>query len=241
MLRTKTVLHLVCEAGGYSNQDDGAAQDPSGFNIKLDPEVQFHGSTTLYNRISLVVNVQPEGKSNSFDQIDESYLVVKDGFGEINLGSVNSAMNKMNFAPAEFGIGINSSHQTGWVSPTTNVASSSVTEGGYFRAPYGSTYIECFRANDPEKLTYFTPKFEGFQFGLFYAPEPPKDNISQPNRDTSVVIAGRDFNCSFGSASIWAFLGFDMVVDGGAGANTELPVFNAVLGLGFGGFSIGFS
>ncbi|MDA9975790.1 porin [Alphaproteobacteria bacterium] len=207
MLRTKTLLPLVCEAGGHLNQDDGAAQDLSDFNIKLDPEVQFQGSTTLDNRISLVVNVQPEGNSNSFDQIDGSYLIVKDGFGEINLGSENSAMNKMNFAPAELGIGINTSHQTGWVSQTTNAARSRITEGGYFHALYGSTYIESIRANDSEKLPYFTPKVEGFQLGLFYAPEPPKDNISQPNRDTSLVIAGWNFNCSFDSASFgpsWA-------------------------------------
>lgn len=188
----------------------------------------------------MIVNVQPEVNSNSFDQIDGSYLVVRDGFGEINLGFENLAMNKMHFAPAEFGIGINSRHQTGWVSPTTNAASSSITEGGYFRAPYGSTHIESIRANDSEKLTYFTPRLKVSSLACSMH-RPPKDNISQPNRDIGFVIADRNLNCSFGSASILAFLRFGMVLDGGAGANPELSGFNAVLGLGFGGFSISFS
>jgi outer membrane protein OmpU len=229
---------------GYVNQDDGAAQDFSGFDIKSDSEVLFHGSTTLDNGISVGVNVQLEANSNSFDQIDESYLIVKGGFGEINLGSENSAMYKMHYAPAEFGIGINSGDQTGWVSPTTNAAGSSITEGGYFRAPYGSTYIEPIRANDSEKLTYYTPRVEGFQLGMSYAPETPQDNISQPNRDTAntdLVMAGLNFNRSFGSTSVRASLGYGTVLDGVAGTNTEPSAFNAGFGLGFGGFGIGVS
>ena len=75
----------------------------------------------------------------------------------------------MHSVPAEFDIGVNSVDQTGWVSPTNNAAGSNITEGGYFCAPYGSTYIEPIRANDSEKLTYYMPKVDGFQLSLSYA------------------------------------------------------------------------
>ena len=229
---------------GYTNNDDAAGQDFSGFDIKSDSEVQFYGSTTLDNGISVGVNVQLEANSNAGDQIDESYLIVKGGFGEINLGSENSAMYKMHYAPADFGIGLNTGDQTGWLSTTTNAAGSSISEGGYFRAPFGSTYIEPLRANDSEKITYYTPRIEGFQLGLSYAPETSQDNIGQPNRDTAntdLVMAGLNFNRSFGSTSVKASLGYGTVLDGVAGTNTEASAFNAGIGLGFGGFGMGVS
>ena len=227
---------------GYTNNDDAAAQDFSGFDVKSDSEIHFKGSTTLDNGISVGVNVQLEANSNSGDQIDESYLIVKGGFGEINLGSENSAMYKMNYAPAEFGVSINSGDQTGWLSTTTNAAGSSISEGGYFRAPFGSTYIEPLRANDSEKITYYTPRIEGFQLGLSYSPDTAQDSNGQPNRDTAntdLVMAGLNFNRSFGSTNFRASLGYGTVLDGIAGTNTEASAFNAGIGLGFGGFGIG--
>jgi len=227
---------------GYTNNDDAALQDFSGFDVKSDSEVQFSGSTTLDNGISVGVNVQLEANSNSGDQIDESYLIVKGGFGEINIGSENSAMYKMNYAPSEFGIGINSGDQTGWLSTTSNAGGSSISEGGYFRAPFGSTYIEPLRANDSEKITYYTPRIEGFQLGLSYSPDTAQDSNGQPNRDTAntdLVMAGLNFNRTFGSTNFKASLGYGTVLDGISGTNTEASAFNAGIGLGFGGFGVG--
>ena len=229
---------------GYVSGDDGAAQDFSGFDVKSDSEIQFKGSTTLDNGISVGVNVQLEANSNSFDQIDESYLILKGGFGEINLGSENSAMYKMHYAPADFGIGINSGDQTGWVSPTSDADGNSITEGGYFRAPYGSTFIEPVRANDSEKLTYYTPRIGGFQLGVSYAPETAQDNIGQPNRDaadTDLVMGGVNFNRTFGGTNVRASLGYGTVLDEVSGSGVNASAFNAGLGFGFGGFGVGVS
>ena len=227
---------------GYTNNDDAALQDFSGFDVKSDAEVNFKGSTTLDNGISIGVNVQLEANSNAGDQIDESYMIIKGGFGEINIGSENSAMYKMNYAPSEFGIGINSGDQTGWLSTTSNTGGSSISEGGYFRAPFGSTYIEPLRANDSEKITYYTPRIEGFQLGLSYSPDTAQDSNGQPNRDTAntdLMMAGLNFNRTFGSTSFKASLGYGTVLDGIAGSNTEASAFNAGIGLGFGGFGMG--
>jgi predicted porin len=232
---------------GYVNNDDAAAQDFTGFDVKSDSEIHFKGSTTLDNGISVGVNVQLEANHNGGDQIDESYLIVKGGFGEINLGSENSAMYKMHYAPAEFGISLNSGDQTGWLSTTRTVDAnngSRISEGGYFRAPFGSTYIEPLRANDSEKLTYYTPRIEGFQLGLSYSPDTAQDRNGQPNRDTrntDLMLAGLNFNRSFGSTNVRASLGYGTVLDGIAGTNTEASAFNAGLGLGFGGLGFGIS
>lgn len=229
---------------GYVNNDDAAGQDFSGLDVKSDSEIHFKGMTTLDNGISVGVNVQLEANSNAGDQIDESYLIVKGAFGEINLGSENSAMYKMHYAPAEFGISINSSDVTAWTSTTTNAGGGQVSEGGFFRAPFGSTYIEPLRANDSEKLTYYTPRIEGFQLGVSYSPDTAQDANGTPNRDaanTDLMMAGLNFNRSFGSTNVRASLGYGTVLDGVAGSNTEASAFNAGLGLAFGGLGMGIS
>ena len=75
-------------------------------------------------------------------------------------------MYKMHYAPSEFGIGINSGDQGGWTLSGTSISTS-----GTFRSPFGSTYVEPDRANDSEKITYYTPRFAGFQLGASYSPD----------------------------------------------------------------------
>jgi predicted porin len=237
---------------GYTANDDGPdlvggdqngnGQDFSGFDVKSDAEIHFKGSTTLDNGISIGVNVQLEGNSNPGDQIDESYIIIKGGFGEINIGSENSAMYKMNYAPAEFGIGINSGDQTQWLSTVADVSGDKISEGGYFRAPFGSTYLEPLRANDSEKITYYTPRIEGFQLGMSYSPDTKQDSNSQSNRDENnndLVMAGLNFKRTWGTSNFRASLGYGTVLDEVEGKPETASAFNAGIGFGFGGWNIG--
>jgi len=231
---------------GYSNNDDGGDgandQDFGGFDVKSDSEINFKGMTKLDNGISVGVNVQLEANSNKGDQIDESYLILKGGFGEINVGSENSAMYKMNYAPSEFGIGINSGDESAWTPAAKNADGFGISKAGFFRSPFGSTYIEPLRANDSEKLTYYTPRIEGFQLGLSYSPDLKQDSNALPNRDTNdtdLVMAGLNFNRNFGSTNFRASLGYGTVLDGKQGLSQEASAFNAGIGLGMGGFAAG--
>jgi predicted porin len=230
---------------GYVANDDGAAQDFSGFDVKSDAEVQFKGSTTLDNGISVGVNVQLEANSNPGDQIDESYIILKGGFGEINIGSENSAQYKMHYAPSDFGIGMNSGDQSSWVASIADASGDSINRGGIFRNPFGSTYVEVNRANDSEKITYYTPRIEGFQLGVSYSPDTAQDANAQPNRDTvnsDLVMASINFNRKFGSTSVKASIGYGGVTDGPTTSSGSDPEnINLGVVLGFGGFGIGAS
>jgi outer membrane protein OmpU len=235
---------------GFVSNDDGAVQDYSGFDVKSDAEVQFKGKTTLDNGISVGVNVQLEANSNPGDQIDESYIILKGGFGEINIGSENSAQYKMHYAPSDFGIGMNSGDQTGWVSTLSDPPGvggkkgDSITEGGIFRGPYGSTYVEVSRANDSEKITYYTPRVEGFQLGVSYSPDTAQDSNGGINRDTQdsdLVMGSVNFNRKFGSTTVKASVGYGAVTDGPAGSGSDPSALNVGLVLGFGGFGFGAS
>ena len=94
---------------GFTSQDDATGQDYSGFSTVSDGEIHFKGSTKLDNDngIKIGVNVQLEAQQGG-DQIDEQYMTVSGGFGQIIIGDENSALYKMHYAPNDFGIGISS-------------------------------------------------------------------------------------------------------------------------------------
>lgn len=225
---------------GYTSVDDSTNRDISGFDVKSDAEIFFTGSTVLDNGIEFGINVQLEANSNAADQIDESYLIIKGSFGEINLGSENSAMYKMHYAPSDVGISMNSGDQADWAGAGQ---AGVTTYSGYFRQPYGSTYLEPGSNNDTEKLTYYTPRFGGFQLGASYSPDNLQDNNTTPNRNaqlTDMVAFGANFQGDFAGAKVGVSAGWGTFLNGPAGADKP-QAYNFGLTLGFGGFEAGAS
>lgn len=236
---------LKVSVGGYmeqwfgytSSEDKDSTTDQEGFAMVSDAEISFSGMTALDNGISVGVNVQLEANSNSGDQIDESYMIIKGNFGEINLGSENSALYKMNYGPTDYGIGINSGDQSAWVKKPSSIS------GGMFRSPFGSTNVEAARTNDSEKLTYYTPRIEGFQLGVSYIPESGQDDNGTVDRNAEVtdgLAIGANFKRDFGN--------FNFAVSGGYGTFTDGPdgqddpsAWAAGVKIGMGGFSLGAS
>ena len=175
---------------GYVSQDDVGTADYSGVDVKSDSEVHFKGMVKLDNGMSVGVNMQLEGNGGG-DTIDESYLIVKGGFGEINLGSENSALYKMHYSAKGYGIGFNSGDQSSWVN-----TGGSISQSGHFRQPMGSTNIEPNGMNDSEKITYYTPRVNGFQLGVSYAPWAGEDGGGQFDRNANksdYVTAGANY------------------------------------------------
>ncbi|WP_323795386.1 porin [Nisaea sp.] len=225
---------------GYTDiQDDGnTTQDLSGFDVKSDTEIHFEGFTTLDNGLEVGINVQLEGNTNSSDQIDESYLTVRGNFGQIDIGDENSALYKTHVAPKEYGMGINSGDTVDWeLSGTTSISNS-----GYFRAPFGGTFIEPGRANDSTKLTYYTPRVEGFRVGLSYAPDSAQDSNVLPDRNTSSltdgVMAGIDYSRDFNGVKVGASAGYGTFLEA-AGNNPEPEAYAFGLTVDYAGFQVG--
>jgi outer membrane protein OmpU len=227
---------------GFTSGDDGVSQDYSGFDIKSDAEIHFKGSTKLDNGMSVGVNVQLEASQNG-DQIDESYMIVKGSFGEINIGDENSAMYKMHYAPSDYGIGINSGDVTAWNQPLQDAEGDSINKGSSFRGPFGATYIEPEAVNDSTKITYYTPRVSGFQLGMSYAPDASQDSNALPNRDaqnSDYVMVGANFVQKMGGMNIGISGGYGTATDTNAGAD-EPEATSFGIKVGMGGVSAGVS
>lgn len=226
---------------GYANSDTdyGSNDDAfSGFDVKSNTEIWFAGTATLDNGLQFGVNVQLEGNSNASDQIDESFLFVEGSFGRFNIGSENSAGYLMTYAAPNVGLGVSSSSNLTGFLPN---AAANGAGAGFFRAPLGTTYVELDRTNDSEKITYFTPRFSGFQFGASYIPEPGQDNYQQVDEET---VSFRD-GFSLGANFVESFGGFDIAVSGrydwadDKATGSDPQVWSAGINLGFAGFTVG--
>ncbi len=127
-----------------------------------DGEIQFTGSTALDNGLTVGVHVELEADARG-DQIDEAYAFVEGGFGKIVVGGENLA-NYNTFwgvtAPS-VGVPINSGWITTFVPPPAGHELS-------FRSTITTTNVDI--GNDENSISYYSPRFAGFQFTGGYAP-----------------------------------------------------------------------
>ena len=222
----------------FATSDANFSGDFDGVDSKQDAEIWFLPSITLDNGIKIGANIQLEALQGG-DQIDEAFMFIKGSFGEILLGSENSAGYKMTYAAPDVSmINLNSGSTTLFIPWSGNGAGSDL-----FRGTLNTTYIENSRNNDAQRFTYFTPRFAGLQVGVSYARDGQQDNNGQVDADvenggfpTDIFDIGANYVNSFG--------GFDVAVSGRwgtgddhSGANAE--VWGGGINLGFSGFTIG--
>lgn len=192
--------------GGFVIQDadpvDGT-EDFASTDVKMgEAEIIFEATTLLDNGIEIGGAVQLEGFTDD-DQIDETYMWAEGGFGRFVLGAENSADSLMHFSSPWFGL------------------------NGVDGASYRYTAITAVRdgtgtdlAGDANKITYFTPRFSGFQFGISYTPNNEDRSgdasgggaYNKNNGDRTVeniVGVGSNFRRSFGDVSIGASAGWE--------------------------------
>ncbi len=150
---------------GYSDVDfnaDGSTNSSDSMSYK-NAEVYFKMRGELDNGLKIGGRIELEG-DNGGDQIDQAYLTLSGGFGQLRVGSINSGRYSFVWATdaVQVGVPINS----GWTSAFVAVRNNT---GSRFRSPGVSTAIDA--SNDEEKITYFTPRFNGFQLTASWTPE----------------------------------------------------------------------
>ena len=148
------------------SEDDGVGEPAANrrsYGVSREGEIIFNGKTTLDNGIEVGVQVQLEAETCG-DQIDESFIWFEGSFGRINLGSENSAAYLMTYqAPGAFSLaGVNTPNHFYAQRPANNAARVLLTRPAI--------------TSDSEKLTYFTPRFSGFQLGVSYTPDNCEEN-----------------------------------------------------------------
>src|SRR5919106_3153565 len=146
-----------------TNSDE---QDFNNFTTHFDGEVQFRGTTTLQDGTEVGVQFEIEIPSQNDVRatLDENYLWIEGGLGQLRLGGDNTAMYIMGLGTFDAG-GIGVPINSGWISDFIPAPPGFTAA---FRSPALSTAIDI--VSDDNVMTYFSPRLAGFQFGASYVP-----------------------------------------------------------------------
>ncbi len=140
--------------------------------------IEFAALAELDNGLKAGFTVDLRGEAHSTDQVEMAFAHFTGGFGRLEIGKTYSAPYKMFYgAPTPIpGLGANSPNMMTAVLPAGNFASSPVS---YINFGPGFMYDRM------EKVSYFTPRVAGFQFGASYTPNNCMIGVvsaSDPNR-----------------------------------------------------------
>jgi predicted porin len=239
---------IALSVGGYYqnfitfvDQDDDAL-DPlaTGFgdefhevNVRHEGEIHFKGETTLDNGLTVGFQAQLEAITQT-DQMDETYMYFEGGWGRLLLGSENSAPYLMAYASPSAGLGLNS--------PNFYIFSPAGAAGtaGYLNL-----------ASDANKITYFTPRFGGFQLGVSYTPNIDNRGGNTQSAGLNTSNDAGEYNNLFGIGAnfVESFNGIDVAVSAGyehgqleqnlGGALEDGDSYSVGANIGYAGFTVG--
>lgn len=216
--------------GVYADNDEPAGSLRE-FEFRRDTEIHFTGETTLDN--GLTVGFHNETNIEMDDLADESYAYFSGGWGRVNFGSEDGAAYLLQVAAPSADSNVDGLRQ--YISGTANAALD------YDHADFRQT----------DRLTYLTPKFNGFQAGVSYAPEADRfENITLMDTDNDV----NQFEDLYEIAARWdgEFSGFGLSIGAGystsdvetagalAGQATDgIDTWNVGASLGWNSFTVG--
>lgn len=236
VLAEETPIHLELGGGyseyfGFGNQDvDAGIGNEIAF---VSHEVHFKIVGEMANGLKIGGAIELEGESGG-DQIDQAYVTLSGGFGVLRLGGINSGRYSMLLASPDVASGSNSGSQGQFMTQTS--AGGTAT----------TTLIDL--SGDAQKITYFTPRFNGLQLAVSWAPTGNADTdgndsglIDEATEYENAWDLGASYKGDFGGVNISAMLGV-----GGADAPTnattagfdDFLLWNAGLTLGMAGFTV---
>jgi outer membrane protein OmpU len=219
---------------GYSDNANNAQPNSDVFDIMSDVEFNIDFKQTLDNGLTIGGQIQVEGQQQAeaaASDIDEQYIFIDGSFGRLLIGSENGAPYLMHYGIASNGIGIDEGDVKDWVAGASTA----------LRRTSQTTEID----NDQNKITYFSPRVNGFQIGATFVPS-QDINLDTPQtggdevdgtRDSGWGVAG-NYVTSVADMSIKASIGF---MDAGGGVPGNQTALSAGLNVGFGGFTASFA
>lgn len=164
---------------------------------------------------------------------NELYAYLEGGFGRFEIGGTDGAAFKMHYTSP-------------WFVPGNGVDSPNIYNNGAF-TPASRTSTFALMTEDANKVSYFTPRFAGFQLGLSFTPDTsagldPRTNgfgwtTTNNTFAQNVFEVALNYSGSFGGVDV----GVDgFYVTGEAGSNTGDPVeYGGGANLGYMGFTLG--
>lgn len=153
---------------GYLSQDEVAGAEVKSFDMLRESELHFNAEGTADNGLTYGFHVESEVDGADGFAVEESYLYLASSLGRVNLGSEDGANYLLQVAAPSADANVDGLRQ--YIQPINFNAGAM---GASTLNVLAGTSIDY--ANDvtgtAEKVTYLSPNWSGFQFGLSYTPD----------------------------------------------------------------------
>jgi predicted porin len=228
-------LDLGGHFSGYAvNIDDDAVVGGRDNEIRKNTEIHFTGETTLDNGLTVGVHVEQEVENANNN--NESYAYFSGGWGRVNFGSEDGVAYLLQVAAPSADSNVDGLRTTIAGYTTNNVVLD------YDHAHFGGNPTDDLNATPTDRISYLTPKFNGFQAGVSYAP-----NIAQNTGIAAVGTTGFEdawelavrWDGEFEGVGISVGGGYSSVDNAAAGAVAEPEAWNVGFNLAWNQFSFG--
>lgn len=178
---------------GYMSQDDGVgANEERNFDMLRESEIHFNAEGTADNGLTYGFHVESEVDGADAFAVEESYLYLSSSLGRVNLGSEDGANYLLQVAAPSADANIDGLRQ--YIQPVNY----GLTALGAGFAAGGIDYDNDATAQD-EKVTYLSPNWSGFQFGLSYTPDVASNGAESVNGAGLLGFADDDTEDNLGS------------------------------------------
>lgn len=227
---------------GFASLDNPPSVD-DGADFSYDADLILDGDITLDNGLTFGGEINLEGGRAGDDgqtpEIDEYFLFVRGSFGDILIGAQDSAGRRMHQGAPDVSLigtveGSPGGSAVAQHFPFIGTRSGIRYGSDYYAGTLGSTFIETHGSDQLPRITYFTPRFAGFQLGTSYA----GDGGQTAPRLENLFDVGLNYAGSFGGTQLNVSGRWGTATDSQNGPN-DPTVWGVGLNLGFGGVTIG--
>jgi hypothetical protein len=148
----------------------------SDYDFSTNTEFEVNGELTLDNGITagLSIEVEADNREEPADNIDENLIYLDGSFGRVELGHEDGASDTMLYGATSI--------KAVYVGTYNNTTGSLINYAG--DAPVLAAFGD---SGDNTKITYFTPRFAGFQAGVTHAPDSEADAVIPDRADDATT------------------------------------------------------
>jgi len=175
------------ETGGATSTT--TSNKRASLNNVQDAEILFSGSTKLDSGVTVSINIQLEAdQARIGTTIDESYMKLTGGFGDLRLGSTTGTNSVLKHTAPYVGVSPDGGGSDNYISVPAAVTASNGTNVA--------------SSGDANKIAYISPRVGGMAIGVSYTP-------SVTNADTAPVTGG---NSADGGEVLEAAISYETAV-----------------------------
>lgn len=177
---------------GYLDQDTTASNEERNVDMLRESEIHFNAEGTADNGLTYGFHVESEVDGGDSFAVEESYLYLASNLGRVNLGSEDGANYLLQVAAPSADANVDGLRQ--YIQPVNYSLSGTPAAYDTIVTGDGLDYDNSLTGT-AEKVTYLSPNWNGFQFGLSYTPD-----VGEANKGALTGFAADDVANASGSA-----------------------------------------